>query len=296
VRIVVSGASGFLGSALVPSLREAGHEVRRLVRRRAEARDEVQWDPTAGMIDRDALGSVEGIVNLSGSTIGKRWTNARKREIRDSRVHATSLLARTAASLEPKPAVLVTAGGVGIYGDRGDEMVTEESSLGSTFLAEVSKTHEAAAQPARDAGLHVVALRQGLVVGSDGGVLERMLTPFKLGLGGRVGSGSQWWSWVALPDLVAAYRAVLEGDLDGPVNLTAPNPVTSAQFTKALGRALHRPTVLPLPSMAVRSLFGEMGEGTLLEGQRALPARLLASGFRFQHPEIDQALEAALAS
>ena len=295
MRIVVSGASGFIGSALVPQLRNAGHDVVRLVRRAAAAPDEVAWDPAAGTIDRTALGPVDAIVNLSGENIGRRWTEARKREIRESRVLATSLLARTAAELEPRPSVLVSAGGVGIYGNRGDEIVTEESALGSTFLAEVSQAHEAAAVPARAAGIRVVAFRQGLVLAGHGGVLQRMLTPFRLGVGGRVGSGRQWWSWIALTDLLAAYRTVLEGDLDGPVNLTAPKPVTSEQFTNALGRALHRPTVLPLPAVAVRSLFGEMGESTLLEGQRALPARLLSTGFAFVQPEIDPALEAALA-
>jgi hypothetical protein len=191
--------------------------------------------------------------------------------------------------------VFVSAGGIGIYGDRGDEILTEESELGSGFLVDVAKAQEAAANPAREAGIRVVALRQGIVLSKSGGAVQKMLTPFRLGLGGRVGSGRQWWSWVSLDDLVAAYRFALASELDGPVNATSPNPVTSEQFVKALGRALKRPTVFPLPEVAVRTLFGKMGEATLLEGQRALPARLLDAGLEFAHPEIDDAMRAALA-
>jgi hypothetical protein len=295
VKIAISGASGLIGSALVPAFEADGHEVLRLVRREAAAPGEVVWDPAGGTIDTAALQGVEAIVNLSGATIGRRWTESRKREILESRVQATSLLARTAAELDPRPRVLVTAGGIGIYGDRGDEILTEESELGSGFLADVARAQEAAAEPAREAGTRVVAFRQGIVLSRDGGALRKMLTPFRLGLGGRVGSGRQWWSWVSIDDLVAAYRFVLTGDLDGGVNLTSPNPATSQQFIKALGRALGRPTVFPLPEVAVKTLFGKMGEGTLLEGQRALPARLLDAGFEFSHAEIDDAMRAALA-
>jgi len=295
MRIAIGGASGLIGSALVPALVEAGHDVLRLVRGKPERAGEIAWSPAAGTIDAAGLTGVDAIVILSGATIGQRWTEARRREILESRVHTTRLLAQTAAQLEPKPSVLVCSGGVGIYGDRGDEILTEDATLGSTFLAEVAKEQEAASEPAREAGVRVVAFRQGIVLTARGGALERMLTPFKLGLGGRVGSGRQWWSWIALGDLVAGYRFALEGDVDGPVNLTSPNPVTSAQFTKALGRALHRPAVIPLPAVAVTTLFGKMGEGTLLEGQRALPARLLDAGFGFAHPDIDDALRVALA-
>jgi uncharacterized protein (TIGR01777 family) len=296
MKIAISGASGLIGSALVSAFESDGQDVVRLVRGGARSPGEVAWDPAAGTIDESALEGVEAIVNLSGSTIGKRWTESRRREILESRVKATELLARTAAALEPSPAVLVTAGGIGIYGDRGDEILTEESNLGTGFLADVAKAHEAAADSAREAGVRVVGLRQGIVLSKDGGALQKMLTPFKLGLGGRVGSGKQWWSWVSLDDVVAAYRFVLAGDLAGGVNLTSPNPATSAQFTKALGKVLGRPTVFPLPEIAVKTLFGKMGEGTLLEGQRALPSRLLDAGFEFAHPEIEDALRAALAS
>jgi uncharacterized protein (TIGR01777 family) len=295
MKIAISGASGLIGSALVPALESDGNEVVRLVRREPVGPQEAAWDPVAGTIEEAALEGVEAIVNLSGATIGKRWTESRRREILESRVKATELLARTAARLEPRPAVMVTAGGIGIYGDRGDEVLTEESELGSGFLADVAKAHETAADPAREAGTRVVSLRQGIVLSKGGGALQKMLTPFKLGLGGRVGSGKQWWSWVSLQDVVSAYRFVLAGDLAGGINLTSPNPATSAQFTKALGKALGRPTVFPLPEVAVRSMFGDMGVGTLLEGQRALPARLLDAGFEFAHPEINAALRAAVA-
>jgi uncharacterized protein len=294
VRIAVSGTSGLIGSALVPALREAGHEVLRLVRRMAEADDEITWDPDSGTVDASGLAGVEGIVTLSGANIGRRWSAARKAEILQSRVATAGLLARTAAQLDPTPAVFVCAGGAGIYGDRGDEILTEESALGEGFLADVGRAWEAAADPAREAGIRVVNFRQGIVLSPEGGALERMLTPFKLGLGGRIGSGRQWLSWEARPDTVAAYRFVLEGDLEGPVNLASPNPATNRQFVNALGRALGRPTVFPLPAIAVKAAFGAMGEAVLLEGQRLLPARLLDAGFAFAEPELDAALRQAL--
>jgi uncharacterized protein len=294
MKVAVSGASGLLGSALVPALRAAGHDVLRLVRRQPEAPDEVAWDPAAGTIDAATLAGIDAAVNLNGATIARRWTERRKQEILESRVSSTSLLSRTLAGLGPRPSVLVCAGGIGIYGDRGDEILTEESAPGDDFLAGVGVAWEAAAQPARDAGIRVVNFRQGLVLTSRGGALERLLTPFKLGVGGRVGSGGQWWSWVVLEDLVDAYRFVLEGDLAGPVNLMSPNPVTNAQFTKALGRAVHRPAVLPLPAVAVKTMFGQMGETVLLAGQRGLPARLLDAGFTFAFRDLDPALERAL--
>jgi uncharacterized protein (TIGR01777 family) len=294
VKIAVAGASGLIGSALVPALEAAGHEVVRLVRREPQAPDELEWSPDAGTIDVAGLAGVEAFVGLSGENVGQRWTDKRKAEIRQSRVASAGVLARTAAGLDPRPAVFVSAGGTGIYGDRGDEILTEESSLGAGFLADVGRAWEAAAEPARAAGIRVVNFRHGIVLAREGGALARLLTPFKLGVGGRVGSGRQWWAWVALDDVVNAYGFVLEKDISGPVNLTAPNPATNEQFVKALGRALGRPTVLPLPAVAVRIAFGEMGEAMLLEGQRVLPARLLDAGFEFAYPEIDAALERAL--
>jgi uncharacterized protein (TIGR01777 family) len=294
VRIAISGASGLLGSVLVPTLAAAGHDVLRLVRREPRGPDEIAWDPEQGTIDAAGLAGVDAVVHLAAANLDRRWTDDYKREILDSRVRTTRLLARTLAGLDAPPAVLLCAGGMGIYGDRGDEILTEESEHGTGFLADVSKAWEEAAEPARAAGMRVVNFRQGIFLSVEGGALKRMHLPFRLGLGGRVGSGRQWWSWVALDDAVAAYRFVLEGDLDGPVHLTSPNPATSAQFTKALGHALHRPTVFPLPAFAVKLLFGERGEAVLLEGQRAIPARLLDAGFRFAHADLDDALRVAL--
>ena len=296
MKVAVSGASGLIGSALVPALETAGHEVLRLVRREPERANEVAWDPDAGTIDARGLAGVNAIVTLSGENLGRRWTEKRKAEILHSRVASAGLLARTAAELDPRPTVFVSAGGAGIYGDRGDEILTEESTLGEGFLADVGRAWEAAAEPARAAGLRVVSFRQGIVLSREGGALERMLTPFKLGVGGRVGSGRQWWAWVALDDLITAYRFVLENEVAGPVNLSSPNPATNVQFVKALGKALGRPTVFPVPGFAITTVFGQMGEAMLLEGQRALPARLLEMGFEFTQPDIGIALERAVRS
>lgn len=293
--MVVTGASGLLGSALVPALEADGHEVLRLVRRPPQGAREVAWDPARGTIDANSLAGVEVAVNLSGATIGRRWSVARKAEIRGSRVDSTRLLSRTLATLDPRPSALISAGGVGIYGDRGDEILTEESELGEGFLPEVGKAWEEAADPARAAGIRVVHFRQGVVLTRRGGILERLLTPFRLGVGGRVGSGRQWWSWVALDDLVEAYRFALAGELAGAVNLLSPNPVTNVQFTRALGRALRRPTIFPFPAVAARAVFGEMGEEVLLGSQRALPKRLVDAGFAFRHGELAEALTRALA-
>ncbi len=295
MKIAVSGASGFIGSALAPALEAQGHEVVRLVRRAPEGPNEAAWDPAAGTIDLTALAELQGAVHLSGATIGRRWTARRKTEILESRVSSTRLLATTLASLEPRPRVLVCAGGIGIYGDRGDEILTEASSTGTGFLAEVGIAWENSTEPARAAGVRVVNLRAGIVLSREGGALERLLTPFKLGLGGRVGSGRQWWSWIALADFVRAVSFVLESDIAGPVNLTSPNPATNAQFTRALGKALGRPTVFPFPAFAASAMFGEMAEEALLTGQRALPAKLLDASFSFEYAELDAALERALA-
>ena len=296
MKVVVSGASGLIGSELVPALRASGHEVIRLVRREVAGVDEVAWNPATGSLDAHLLEGVDAIVNLSGENIGQRWTASRKREILDSRLAATGLLAQTAVSLDPRPSVFVSAGGVGVYGDRGDEIVTEESTLGTGFEADVVRAWEAAAAPARDAGIRVVNFRQGMVLAKEGGALARMLLPFKLGVGGRVGSGKQWWTWVAIDDVTAAYGFVLGHEIDGVVNLAAPNPVTNAQFADALGKALGRPTILPTPAFAIRALFGEMGEDVLLCGRRALPARLIEAGFTFSAPTIETALSHVLTS
>ena len=289
MRVAVTGASGLIGAALVPVLREAGHDVLRIVRREPESVDEVAWDPASGTIDEDALRDVGAIVNLAGANIGQRWTRETQQRIRDSRVDGTRLLAESAARIEPRPALLL-ASAVGFYGQRGDEELTEQSAPGDGFLADVVRAWEAAADPARAAGARVVHFRQGVVLSKDGGALARMLLPFRAGVGGRVGSGSQWWSWVALDDVVAAYVHALEHPLEGVYNLTAPGVVRNRDFVDALGRALHRPTIFPLPGVAVKLAFGEMGEEMLLGGQRALPKRLQDASFPFSHPEIGGAL------
>lgn len=296
MRVAVAGSSGLIGSALVPVLRQAGHDVVRLVRRPPAAPDEVPWDPDGGSLDAQALGHVDAFVNLAGASLDARWTPEHKREILNSRVLTTRLLAQTAAAAEHRPA-LVCASAMGIYGpDRGDEELTEQSSHGAGFLAEVVEAWEAAADPAREAGVRVVHLRTGLVMTRRAGTLQRMLLPFRLGVGGRLGSGRQWWSWILLDDVVAAYRHALESELAGPVNVTAPSPVRNAEFVDTLGRILHRPTLLPTPTPALWVLFGrELTREMILSGLRVLPARLEASGFAWSEPELDPALRRALA-
>ena len=294
MRVVVSGASGLVGPALLAALRSDGIEVVRLVRREPTSGDERRWDPAGGMLDPSHLEGADAIVNLSGANLDQRWTESAKREILESRTKTTGLLAAVAAELVSKPSALVCAGGTGVYGNRGDEILTEESEPGGGFLADVMRQTEAAAKPARTAGIRVINFRQGMVLSRDGGALKRMLPFFRFGLGGPVGSGAQWWSWVSLADVVSAYRLVLTSDLAGPVNLAAPNPVTSRQFAKALGRALRRPAVLPAPALGIKLLFGEKGEEVLLFGQRALPARLLDAGFEFSAPTLETALAQAL--
>jgi len=293
MRVAVTGASGLIGSALVPALRAAGHDVLCLVRREPDSADEAAWDPTAGTIDEGALAGVGAIVNLAGVDIGQRWTHETRQRIRDSRVDGTRLLAETVSRLDPRPALLL-ASAVGYYGQRGDEELTEESAAGEGFLADVVREWEAAADPARAAGARVMHFRQGLVLAKDGGALKRMLLPFRLGVGGRIGSGSQWWSWVSLDDVVAAYLHALEQPLEGVYNLAAPGLVRNRDFVDALGRALHRPTAFPLPGFAVKLAFGEMGEEMLLGGQRVVPERLTETGFAFAHPDVRGALEHVL--
>jgi uncharacterized protein (TIGR01777 family) len=297
VRVVVTGATGLIGSALVRSLEADGHHATRLVRRAPEGAGEVRWDPAAGTLLGAALEGHDAAVHLAGASIGgHRWTDEYKATIRDSRVQGTSLLARTLASLDRPPAVLASGSAVGFYGDRGDEELTEQSGPGTGFLAEVVQAWEEAAEPAREAGMRVAHLRSGVVETPDGGALKRQLLPFKAGLGGRIGSGRQWLSWISLADEVGAIRHVLEHpEVVGPVNLTAPEPVTNTEFTRILGRALRRPTVLPTPTPALHVLLGrQLVAEMLLGGQRVLPAVLAASGYQFRHPTFEGALAAML--
>jgi uncharacterized protein (TIGR01777 family) len=296
MRFAVTGASGLIGSALVPALRDADHDVLRLVRRPPQGNDEVPWDPAAGTIDEARLAGVDAIVHLAGFNLGTRWTATRKRRILDSRVTGTRLVAEAAARLSPRPEALVCASAIGFYGERGDEILTETAPRGDGFLADIVDAWEAAADPARDAGIRVVSLRHGLVLSRSGGALGRLLLPFRLGLGGPVGSGRQWWSWVTMDDVVRAYLWALECPIAGPLNVTAPEPVTNRAFVKALGRALQRPVFAPFPAFAVRAILGEMGEELLLTSQRVLPTGLIADGFSFDHPSLDAALTSVLAN
>jgi len=291
----VSGASGLLGSALLPALRAAGWIPRPLVRRAAAA-GEVQWDPAVGTLDLTALEGVTAAVHLAGESIAAgRWTAEAKRRIRDSRVQGTRLLAESLARLRVRPRVLVSASAVGIYGDRGETPLDETSELGTDFLARVGQEWEAAAEPAAAAGIRVIHLRFGIVLSREGGALARMLTPFRMGVGGPLGSGRQWMSWIAIDDAVGAVLEALRNDAArGPINAVAPEPVRNAEFAARLGEAIHRPALLPAPAFALRALFGEMADGALLASQRALPARLTALGYRFKYPTLPEALEAIL--
>jgi uncharacterized protein (TIGR01777 family) len=293
--VAVTGTSGLLGSALLPALRAAGWIPRALVRR-AAGPGEVTWDPTAGTLDLPALEGVDAAVHLAGESVAAgRWTPEAKRRIRDSRVLGTRLLAESLARLRRPPRVLVSASAIGIYGDRGDTPLDESSALGADFLAGVGKEWEAAAGPASDAGIRVVQLRFGIVLAREGGALARMLTPFKLGVGGPLGSGRQWMSWIAIDDAVGSILTVLTNEAArGPVNAVAPEPVRNAEFAARLGAALHRPSVLPAPAFALRALFGELADGALLASQRVVPARLTALGYRFKYPTLPEALEAIL--
>ena len=296
MQVVVSGSSGLVGRALCRDLAAHGHEVRPLVRGRAGP-EQRSWDPDGGTLDPDALAGADAVVHLGGAGIGdRRWGAGRRRLLVDSRVRSTALLATTLAGLDAAPGVFVCASALGIYGDRGDEVLTESSATGTGFLADLCRAWEEAAGPAREAGIRTVHLRSGIVLASSGGALAKQLPLFRLGLGGRLGSGRQWTSWVSLHDEVAAVRRVLDDDrLRGPVNVTAPEPVTNAAFTAGLGRALHRPAVLAVPAPALRLVLGRgLADEVVLASQRVLPAALEASGFAFRHPSLPAALAAVL--
>ena len=293
MKIAMTGSSGLIGTALRASLAADGHEVVRLVRRPSEGPDEVSWDPAAGELDPSAVAGIDAAIHLAGIGIGdKRWTDARKRAVLDSRLDSTDLLARSLAVLDPFPGVLISASAIGYYGGRGDEVLTEDSDPGSGFVAEVCVPWEAATYPAEEAGIRVVHLRTGLVMSKDGGILEQLLLPFKLGLGGRIGSGDQYWSWIDIDDEIAAIRFLLDrNDLSGPFNLTAPNPLPFGEVVKILGNVLRRPTILPVPTLAMKALFGaERAEALLFDGQRVLPQRLVDTGFSFRFTRLEESL------
>lgn len=285
-RIAVSGATGLIGGALTEALRADGHTVHRITRRASAAGEgDVVWDPDAGKLDGAALEGVDGVVHLAGEPIGDaRWSPEVKRRIRDSRERGTRLLATTLAGLDAPPRVLVSGSAVGYYGDRGEEVLTEDAGPGDDFMAEVCVAWEQAAEPAQAAGIRVVRARSGVVLAPGGPLVEKVELPFRLGLGGRVGSGRQYVPWNALEDHVRALRFLLDHEsLAGPVNLTAEDPVTNAELTKAIGDVLRRPTVLPIPVAALRLLYGEMGVSLAAVSQRVIPRRLQEAGFAFDH-------------
>ncbi|MCX4848423.1 TIGR01777 family oxidoreductase [Streptomyces sp. NBC_00893] len=294
-RIAVTGASGLIGAALVRSLRADGHEVVRLVRRPARTGDEAEWDPGRGYVDVAGLVGCDAVVHLAGAGVGDhRWTAAYKREIRDSRVLGTAAIAEAVASLDVPPKVLLSGSAIGYYGDTGDRAVDESAPAGEGFLPSVCVEWEAATAAAQEAGVRTVHARTGLVVGREGGAWGRLFPLFRAGLGGRLGNGRQYWSFIALHDEVAALRHILDTEsLSGPVNLTGPDPVTNSEVTAAMGRVLHRPTLLTAPAPALRLALGDFAQD-VLASQRVLPGQLLDSGFVFAFPGIDAAIRAAL--
>ena len=297
MKILVAGSSGLIGTALVRRLSDDGHEVMRLVRRAPVSGDEVQWDPDAGNVDTAALDGVEAAVHLGGASIaGRRWNAAYKQEIRDSRVNSTRLLTETLAKLDPRPSVFLCASALGYYGDRGDEVLTENSPRGSGYLADVTAEWEGATSSALDAGIRVCNMRIGVVLSDTGEMPRSMLAPFKLGLGGKLGNGRQYMSWVHLDDVVGAFAHALETPtLQGPINLSSPNPVTNAEFTKALARALSRPALFTVPRFALRIAMGEMAQFALASS-RLYPLKIMESGYKFKWDVIEPALRDILDS
>ncbi|MFO1462759.1 MAG: TIGR01777 family oxidoreductase [bacterium] len=295
MRILVTGSSGLVGSALVEKLLSQGHSISRLVRRKADAsKGEAYWNPEGGSVDKTGLAELrpEVVINLAGENIASgRWTAERKRKIRDSRVHGTRALADTLAHLETPPKAFLCASAIGYFGSRGDERLDEASIPGEGFLAEVCEEWESSAEPAAKAGIRTVNLRIGVILSPKGGALKKMLLPFKLGLGGVIGSGKQYMSWIALDDVVGILDfAIQNASLQGPVNAVAPNPVTNKEFTKTLGRVLWRPTCLPMPASTARMVFGEMADELLLASTRVEPAKLRQAGYAFQYPDLKAAL------
>jgi hypothetical protein len=294
-KVLVSGSSGLIGNALLPALQSSGREVSRLVRG-TSGLGRIEWDP-AQPLAPDSISGFDAVVHLAGESIVSRWTEAKKRRIRESRVKGTRHLAEALAQAPRRPQVLISASAIGYYGDRGEEALREDSPSGDGFLPEVCREWEAAAQPAVSAGIRTAHLRTGVVLSSAGGALKAMLPPFRMGLGGKVGSGRQWMSWIDLHDMIGAILHLIADDsIRGPVNMVSPSPVRNAEFTKTLASVLSRPAIFPMPAFAARLVFGQMGDELLLASQRVEPAELMASGYVYQKPDLRKALEAILST
>jgi uncharacterized protein len=293
-RVLVTGSTGLIGRALVASLKAGGAQVSRLVRGTPNAPDQLQWDP-ARPLAPESVSGFDAVVHLAGETVAARWTKGKQTKIRDSRVGGTRTLTQALAKAPERPRVLVAGSAIGYYGDRGDEVLNEKSAAGTGFLADVCREWEAASQPAMDAGIRTVQIRTGIVLSMEGGALKKMLPPFRMGVGGRLGSGRQWMSWIHIQDMVGAIHHIIKTDLlQGPVNLVAPKPVTNAEFTETLASILKRPAIFPVPALAIKTLFGQMGQEVLLASQRVEPARLVSSGYPFHCSDLRKALEAVL--
>ena len=292
MKVLITGASGLIGTALQRSFAVKGCEMLLAGRGEPKSANEIQFEAETGFGEPERLDGIDVAINLAGEPISGRWTDEKKRKIRDSRVHGARTVVEALSQLKSKPKVLVSASGIGYYGDRGDDVMTEMSGAGDTFLANVCRDWEAEARRAEDLGIRTVLLRTGVVLSKDGGALAEMLTPFKFGVGGIIGSGKQWMSWIALEDIVSVYeRAVEDETMRGAFNACSPDPVTNERFTKVMGKVLYRPTILPLPEFAVNFLFGEMGDALLLDSTRATPKRLQDIGFEFKFTDLESALK-----
>ncbi|HKO63053.1 MAG TPA: TIGR01777 family oxidoreductase [Pyrinomonadaceae bacterium] len=296
MKILISGSHGLVGTALIKALEPDGHDIYRLVRHYPESAQEIEWSPERYSIALSLIEGFDAVVHLAGESIAEgRWTDEKKKRIRESRIRGTKLLADALGNLTTPPRVLISASAIGYYGDRGDEVLTESSPPGNDFLSEVCVEWEKTTSHATAMGIRVMNARFGIILDKEGGALKKMLPPFRMGIGGRIGSGKQWMSWIALDDVVGALKFALTNELlSGPVNFVAPNPVSNAEFTKTLGHALSRPTLLPIPAFGVRLAFGEMADALLLSSQRVEPKVLKEAGYQFQYPNLAEALQHVL--